>query len=262
VRDPEILTELLNQLAAELHRHADELDLLATDLETHPAPRFLDHADEILMRVSRFELARSLRREGPILRASEDLVLDLLEQRLAPIVRELVAAMVRFEWYFHPLKVPRAGRQVVFGGLSTPDEQLDARLVLNAGERSLVGLGWFLSLHLLQPEDRRQVLVLDDPTATLDPFNQAGVVSTLRAFLRLARPEQVVVASQDEGVAGLLSEELAPVDGWPSSITKVRCSRDAHGFSVAEPAWSESTTRVVAEEVERLGLSGTPPLIA
>ena len=58
---------------------------------------------------------------------------------------------------------------------------------------------------------------MDDPTAGFDNANTAGFTSTLRAFTRLLRPEQVVIATHDERVAAMLAEELAGVDGWPES---------------------------------------------
>jgi len=60
---------------------------------------------------------------------------------------------------------------------------------LTRPSRNVVGVAWFLALQLLQPADRRRVLVLDDPTAAFDAVNQAGFVATLRAFVRLIRPE-------------------------------------------------------------------------
>lgn len=59
----------------------------------------------------------------------------------------------------------------------------------------MLGLAWFLALHMLQPKKRRAVLVLDDPTSAFDSLNTAGFTSTLRALTRLLRPEQVVIAT-------------------------------------------------------------------
>jgi hypothetical protein len=77
-----------------------------------------------------------MRNAGPILNASARLVGELLQDRLAPLVRELMASIVRFEWYFQPLLVPEKGRNIVLGGLATTQPELDARLVLNAAERT------------------------------------------------------------------------------------------------------------------------------
>jgi hypothetical protein len=194
--------------------------------------------------------------------ASEDLVEELLRDRLAPVVRELVAATVRFEWYFKPLLIPHEERKVILGGLSTKSADLDARLVLNSAERTVVGLGWFLALHLLQPQNRRQVLVLDDPTAAFDLINQAGFISTLRAFLRLTRPKQVLITSHDDSLATLLADELAPVDGWPSAVARIRCERDGDDASVVVPQPGTSTASTIHDETQRLGLFGESALSA
>jgi ABC-type hemin transport system ATPase subunit len=105
-------------------------------------------------------------------------------------------------------------------------------------------------------------VVLDDPTAGFDAVNQAGFVATLRAFVRLTRPDQVVVATHDDALAALLSEELAPVDGWPASTTRVRCRRDPDDGSAAKVEWTESASRATDDEAERLGLRGKPTLLA
>jgi hypothetical protein len=196
------------------------------------------------------------------MRASEDLLRELLQGRLYPVVRELVAAMVRFEWYFEPLRVTIEGRQVLIGGLATPRPDLDARLLLNTAERTVVGVAWFLALHLLQPESRRRVLVLDDPVAAFDDVNRAGFAATLRAFARLLRPEQIVIATHDEAVATLLANELAPVDEWPTAIGVVRCKRDREDASTAMIDDRRATSRDLAEDEEMLGLGGEPTLFS
>ena len=159
-----------------LERQTRDLESLRRELQNHPARKWSGHRDEVLEVICRFELARAVRREGPILNASEQLVGDLLQGRLAPIVRELVGSIVRFEWYFEPLLVPDKGRKVVLGGLATSQPDLDARLVLNSAERTALGIAWFLALHLLQHEERRSVLVLDDPISPFDAPNQAGLI--------------------------------------------------------------------------------------
>ena len=256
------LLPFLNELAAHLARHADAYDALASELERHPARAFGARADRVLRTLCRFELARHVRRQGPIMRASEDLLRDLLQGRLYPVVRELVAAMVRFEWYFQPLRITVEGRQVLMGGLATPNADLDARLLLNSAERTVVGLAWFLALHLLQPEERRRVLVLDDPAASFDAVNRAGFAATLRAFVRLARPEQVVVATHDDSAAALFAEELAPVDHWPNAVAVVRCRRDASDASVATVDETRTTSRDLREDEIMLGIGGEPTLFS
>jgi energy-coupling factor transporter ATP-binding protein EcfA2 len=252
--DQHALVPSLRELVQALQQQIDTLMALDRELAGHPAREFAAHSDDVLQTLCQFELARNLRREGPILSASEQLVGELLQGRLAPIVRELVAAVVRFEWYFKPLLMPDTGRKIVLGGLATSEADLDARLVLNSAERTVLGLAWFLALHMLQPSDRRRVLVLDDPTSAFDAANQAGFVSTLRAFVRLCRPEQVVIATHDDSVAAVLAEELAPVDGWPTAVARVRCQRDAKDRSVATSLWWSDASTAVMTESERLGL--------
>jgi ABC-type nitrate/sulfonate/bicarbonate transport system ATPase subunit len=144
----------------------------------------------------------------------------------------------------------------VLGGLATSNERLDARLLLNAAERTALGLAWFMALHLLQPKERRRVLVMDDPVSVFDSANQAGFASTLRAFIRLTRPEQVVIAAHDDAVASVLAEELAPVDGWPLAVTQLRLQRDASDLSVVSAEWTGTDSRSVGRETELLRLQG------
>jgi ABC-type hemin transport system ATPase subunit len=251
---PEQLVASLRELLAVLQRQVEDVEGLLRDLRGHPARGFSQHAEDVLDAICRFELARCLRREGPILKASEQLVADLLQGRLAPVVRELVAAIVRFEWYFKPLLIPNADRKVVLGGLATSDESLDARLVLNSAERTALGLAWFLALHLLQPAERRRVLVMDDPVSVFDSANEAGFTSTLRAFVRLTRPKQVIVAVHNDAVASLLAEDLAPVDGWPAGVSLLRCQRDARDFSTVNAEWASEESRSIVGEARRLQL--------
>ncbi|MGH2716776.1 MAG: hypothetical protein ACRDM7_23395 [Thermoleophilaceae bacterium] len=170
------------------------------------------------------------------------------------MLRELVAAIVRFEWYLKPLRLAERRGAIVISGLATPHDDLDARLVLNAAERTVVGVAWFRALHLLQPEERRRVLVLDDPTGAFDMANQAGFVSTLRAFVRLTHPEQVIVTTHDDMLAAVLAEELALVDGWPDSVARVRCQRDGNDASFARVEWTAASVQATREESEKLGL--------
>jgi len=244
----------LREVVQLLQRQVDELEALKQELAEHPAHGFGAHVDKVLDALCRFELARTLRRAGPIVRASERLVGELLQDRLAPLVRELVASVVRFEWYFQPLLVSDEDRQIVLGGLATSRPDLDARLLLNSAERTALGLAWFLALHMLQPRERRRVLVLDDPISGFDGPNQAGFVSTLRTFVRLVRPDQLFVATHDDIVAATLVEELGPVDGHPSSVASLRCQRDADDLSVVIPAPETERARSVADSSALLGL--------
>ena len=259
--DPAALGSAVQELAAMLEQQIDTLERVRRDLASHPARDFHMHADAMFRALCQFELARRMRNAGPILDASERLVSELLQRRLAPVVRELVASIVRFEWYFEPLLVPEKGRKVVLGGLATSKADLDARLLLNSAERTALGIAWFLALHLLQPPERQKVLVLDDPTSVFDAPNQAGLISTLRAFVRLTRPEQLVVATHDEPVAAMLAEEFAPVDAWPSDSVKLRCQRDSSDCSVVKPEPGVSKSRSIAAEVDQLGLGTEPALL-
>jgi hypothetical protein len=185
------------------------------------------------------------------------LIGDLLRDRLFPVVRELAAAMVRFEWYFKPLKIPDTGRRVVLSGLSTSSDDLDARMVLNAAEATSLGIAWFLALHMLQPAERRAVLVLDDPVSVFDPANLGGFVSTLRTFVRLTRPQQLIVATHDDAVAAMLADELTPCEGWPAGVSLLRCERDREDRSVVRVRFTNSEPAALERELQRLGLMTT-----
>lgn len=256
--DTAAIARPMERLVALLEQQIDALERLSRDLEVHPARRFRAHAETVLSALCRFELARQMRDSGPILDASEKLVGELLQRRLAPLVRELVASIVRFEWYFEPLLVPEEGRKVILGGLATSQPNLDARLLLNSAERTAVGIAWFLALHYLQPAGRQRVLVLDDPTSAFDAPNQAGLISTLRAFVRLVRPDQLVIATHDDPVAAVLSEELASVDGWPAQSLRLRCQRNSSDSTVVKPEPSYGPSCSIAEEVEQLGIGKAP----
>lgn len=250
---------VLRELSDALDAHVTALRDIGQRLERHPARNLHKHWEGLMNSLCRFELARTLRREGPIQQASEQLVCKLLDERLAPVVRELMAAIVRFDWYFKPLKMSSQKRQVVLGGLSTGREDLDVRLLLNSAEKAVLGLAWFLALHMLQPRERRLVLVLDDPTSAFDTANIAGFTSTLRALTRLLKPEQMVIASHDDQVAAVLSEELAAVDGWPASVRRIRFQRNAKEHSEPIEEWASEHERKTAPELEQLGLLDEAP---
>jgi hypothetical protein len=250
----------LEEYADLLQRQAAELEALAAGLDGHPSRGFAAHAERVLGAMCRFEVARRLRpRKGyksPIAEASESVVAELLKGRLAPVVRELLAALVRFEWYFKPPAISGQDRDLVLGGIATDQEDLDARLVLNGAERSVVGLAWFLALHLLQPRERRRVLAIDDASAAFDLANQAAFVSTLRAFVRLVRPQQIVAITHDTAIAESLAEELAPVGDWPASVARIRCERSKEDVSVSRLEERDDSTRDLQLDLERLGLMG------
>jgi len=227
-----MLVEAIDQLQLQLSRYAARLDELAAGLDRHPAREFVARAQRLLPALCRFELARDLLQPGgAITRTRESLLNRLLEGRLFPLVQELVDAMVRFEWYFEPMHLRVRGNKMHLSGLATSNEKLDVRLLLNAAERSIVGVAWFLALHVLQPQGHRRVLVLDDPASGFDPLNQAAFVATLRALLRLLEPEQLVITTHDEAFVALLEQELAVVSGWPSQVSRYRCRRGSSGVS-------------------------------
>lgn len=246
-----------------LQRQAAELEALAASLDSHPSRSFAAHAERVLGAMCRFEVARRLRprkgKRSPIAEASEGVVAELLKGRMAPVVRELLAALVRFEWYFKPPAISGQDGELVIGGIATDREDLDARLTLNAAERSVVGLAWFLALHLLQPRERRRVLAIDDASAAFDVTNQAAFVSTLRALVRLSRPEQVVAITHDAAIAESLAEELAPVGDWPTSVARIRCERNKEDVSISWPEWCDESPRDLQLDLERLGLQGEMP---
>ncbi|HVW46741.1 MAG TPA: AAA family ATPase [Solirubrobacterales bacterium] len=254
--EPELVGPVLRELTDALEAQIAGLRAIAERLERHPVRTLDAHRENLMREMCKFELARTLRREGPILKASETLVTQLLDERLAPVVRELVAAMVRFDWYFKPLKMSTGTRSIVLGGLATDREDLDARLLLNSAEQTVLGLAWFLALHMLQPEEHRQVLVMDDPTAVFDEANTAGFASTLRAFSRLLNPRQIVVATHNDQIAAMLAEELAAVDGWPESVLRLRFRRNDEDESEATEDRAREVERRVEVESERLGLVG------
>jgi ABC-type multidrug transport system ATPase subunit len=114
---------------------------------------------------------------------------------------------------------------------------------------------------MLQPEKRRRVLILDDPTSGFDNANHAGFASTLRAFVRLLKPEQVVVTTHDDSVAAVLTEELAVVDDWPRSVARLRFQRDENDFSAFSVEDCSKETRKFEPETRRLGLPEDAPAV-
>lgn len=257
---PDDALEAIKETVGLLQRQTAAFDSIATDLDRHPVRDFGSHAERVLASVCRFEVARDLRprkgRVGPIEQASEEEVERLLAGKLAPVVRELVAALVRFEWYFKPPVISGSDRRLVIGGIATERGDLDARLTLNAAERVVFGLAWFLALYLLQPVERRKVLAIDDVSAAFDSSNQAAFVSTLRAFARLVRPEQLIAISHDQAVAESLADELAPVGDWPAAAGRVCCKRSKNDTSLSERVVFEEDPRDLQVDLELLGMLG------
>lgn len=135
-------------------------------------------------------------------------------------------------------------------------------MTLNSAERHVVGVAWFLALHLLQPAERRRVLVLDDPTSGFDTVNRGGFIATLRAFARLTRPEQLIIVTQDDMLAAVFAEEFASVDGWPGTVTRVRCSRDASDRSTTTVHTCAPAAHPTSDETDMLGIGREPTLRA
>jgi hypothetical protein len=231
-----VVLAALEELHTRLADYAAHLDELALRVERHPARSFASRASRVMPALFRFELMRELTgRRGALVRAQETLVNQLLDERLFPVVRELVACLTRFEWYFHPLHMRTEGNGLHLTGLATPDETQDIRFLLNEAERTAVGIAWFLALHILQLPEDRKVLVLDDPASGFDEMNKAAFLATLRSIVQLFEPEQLLITTHDDTLAALLEQELAPVEGWPAELGQLRCRRTNSATSVAEP---------------------------
>jgi energy-coupling factor transporter ATP-binding protein EcfA2 len=224
--------EAMGELHTQLTERAARLDSLAAKLERHPARFFASRAARIMPALFRFQLIRDLTNQrGALARAQEALVTELLDDRLFPVVRELVAALVRFEWYFEALKFRSDKEGLHLTGLATKDKSKDVRFLLNAAERTVVGIAWFLALHILQPKNDRRVLVLDDPASGFDSMNKAAFIATFRSVVRLLKPEQLLITTHDDALLALLEQEFAQLDGWPADSGVLRCRRTAPGPS-------------------------------
>ncbi len=231
----------IGELQGRLVDFGSELGRLAGRLKNHPGPAFSARAPRILRALCDFELVRDIAQPtGAVTRARETLVSRLLDDRLTPLVRELVAAFVRFEWYFDaPLGVTVQKRKLMMHGLSTPDPDLDIRMLLNEAERTVIGIAWFLALHALQPKEQRAVLILDDPASGFDEVNKAAFVATLRSMLHMLRPKQFLITTHDDVLLGLLEEEFGEVGGWPAEVGVLRCKRQSDGSSICESSAPE-----------------------
>ena len=262
VREPAVspaLIAALEYLHDRTTAYAATLGQIAAGLSRHPGTFFSARAARIIPALCDFELAREIAKPtGAVTRARETLVGRLLDDRLTPVVQELVSALVRFEWYFEaPLEVAVAGRGLRMSGLSDSDPDLDIRMLLNEAERTVVGIAWFLALHVLQEDTARQVLVLDDPASGFDETNKAAFAATLRSLLHLLKPKQFLISTHDESIVALFEQELGQVEGWPDEAAVVRCSRSNDGTSTVE---REDLDRFEEADLERelrmLSLSG------
>lgn len=229
----EAMLAALEDLHERQTAHSAALSRVASELLRHPGPSFSARSARIMPALCNFELAREVAKPtGAVTRARETLVGRLLDDRLKPVVQELVAALVRFEWYFaDPLEMAVKKRSMQISGLSSSDPNLDIRMLLNEAEKTVVGIAWFLALHTLQSKPDREVLVLDDPASGFDETNKAAFVATLRSLLRMLEPKQVLVTTHDDAVVALLEQELGQVAGWPAEVGILRCSRSADGAS-------------------------------
>jgi hypothetical protein len=262
VRSPESSPKVLaamKEMQIQLAEQAARLDELAAKLERHPARSFISRAARIMPALCRFELARELTKpKGAVVRAQETLVSELLDERLFPVVKELVAALVRFEWYFEPLQIKVDGRGLRLSGGANRDPEQDVRLLLNAAERKVVGIAWFLALHILQPPGDRQVLVMDDSAEGFDSVNMAAFITTLRSVVRLLKPAQFVITTHDDTMVALLEQEFAAVDGWPAETELLRCRRTGSGASDAFSAVRDDSRPSAADlqaELRKLALA-------
>ncbi|HEY6732061.1 MAG TPA: AAA family ATPase [Solirubrobacterales bacterium] len=228
----------IEELRRRMDEYGAELGRLASRLKSHPGVSFSGMAPRVLRALCDFELAREIAKPtGAVTRARGTLVSRLLDDRLAPVVRELVAAFTRFEWYFEePLGIAVEGRELKMYGLSSPDPDLDIRMLLNEAERTVVGIAWFLALHALQAKEHRPVLVLDDPASGFDETNKAAFVATLRSALHLLKPEQFLITTHDDSLLAQLEQEMGEVGGWPTEVGVLRCRRRSDGSStVSKP---------------------------
>jgi hypothetical protein len=239
------IIESIQTLQFELTRQADEIERIANDVESHPAAAFARLAPRVESALCRFELKRELNKpNGALTKAREALVGRLLDERLTPVVKEMVDALVRFEWYFEPLEVEVHGRELRLGGLSTDNPKLDIRMLLNEAERTIVGIAWFFGLHLTQKKSERKVLVLDDPASGFDETNKAAFVSTLSVLLDLLDPEQFLITTHDDALVAALESELGRSPKAGERVRFLHCRRTETGTSkIDSPRRLQSSPR-------------------
>jgi energy-coupling factor transporter ATP-binding protein EcfA2 len=228
----------------------------ARSLEAAPLVRLREHERELQSAVARFELVRHL--HEPLSRAQERVLESLFGGNLREVLTELVMALTRFEWYFRPPAIEVTPRAVAIGGMATKSRELDVRMLLNAGERSIVTLAWFLALHVLQPTSDRASLVLDDPFAHLDSTNEAAAVATIRSLVRLTKPQMFVFSSRSQALADSVAEEFAEFEGWPSRRLRYRFSRAPDASATAERLDDFDDGADLEAELSRIGLREAP----
>jgi energy-coupling factor transporter ATP-binding protein EcfA2 len=241
------------ETARSLRDYESRLQQIARQIQQAPLVRLDGNEDDLHHALAQFEVARGLK--APVGRAQEQLLARLLSGPLEPLLSELIAALTRFEWYFHPLRMNVRRGSIELRGLATDSEDLDVRMLLNAGERAIVSLAWFLALYVLQPAGRRSALLLDDPFSTLDENNRAALLATLRTLTRLTRPATLAISTHDRITADALEREFGAVDGWPSEVAHLWFARSPDGTTRVEPTLSPAAEADVESEVTRLGLT-------
>jgi hypothetical protein len=251
---PDGLAPACRLVASALRDYAAAMKAQARQIANSPLSRLEGSEEELLETLAQFEVARALK--TPVTRTQEQLLTRLLSGPLEPLLGELIGALTRFEWYFHPLQMRVRRGAVELGGVATDSAELDLRMLLNSGERAIVSLAWFLALHLLQPPPQRAVLLLDDPFSTLDENNCAALLATLRTLTRLSRPEMLLISTHDRLIAEAVTREFTPFNGWPSEVAHLHFLRSPDGTSAVEGVVSETSVPDYASELSRLGIGG------
>lgn len=246
-------------LASHLRQYARSLSQFRASLSESPAIKLEPSLEaELRNNLVAFEIAKRLR--APLERAQESLLERLLSGPLQPVLLELIDALTRFEWYFHPFRLRITKGAIRMTGGATASPELDVRMLLNSGERAVISNAWFLALHLLQPASERAVLVIDDPLSALDENNQAALIATLRVLTRLTRPSLVLLSTHDQTVADMVEREMARVDDWPVTMARLRCARDPDGHSVVEGESLPAPEASYESERAKLGTGGASDL--
>jgi hypothetical protein len=63
-------------------------------------------------------------------------------------------------------------------------------------------------------------------------------------------------------LAAVLAEEFASVDGWPGTVTRIRCSRDARDRSTTNVHACAPAAHTTSHETDMLGIAREPTLQA
>lgn len=248
---PSEVATLIARLADRLDEEAHNLERLAGLVRRYPAVKLLGREDELLTVAARFSLARAL--EKPISEAEATVLTRVTGESLRSVFAELVAALTRFEWYFKPARLSAKRDKLSMNGIVVDEDKLELRMLLNSGERSIVGLAWFLALHLLQDQTHRQILMLDDPFGGLDPNNRASAVATLRTFARLCKPRFFLVSTHDQELGEQLAREFGPANDWPREIGRIRFKRRSDNSVTVKRMPVCEELPELSTELDRLG---------